>query len=81
MKKRCLALMLLIPLLAACPADMTEDGPKQTGTKVFFISAGEQERQLVTESIMIEEPYSVAGLQALVESMYQPRQPVNFINK
>ncbi len=75
MKKRCLALMLLIPLLAACPADMTEDGPQQTGTKVFFISAGEQERQLVTESILIEEPYSVAGLQALVESMYQPRQP------
>ena len=75
MKKRCLALMLLIPLLAACPADMTEDGPQQTGTKVFFISAGEQERQLVTESILIEEPCSVAGLQALVESMYQPRQP------
>lgn len=75
MKKRCLALALVIPLLAACPtdspaADTTESG----GITVYFLSATEQGRQLVTETRDVENPCSVAGIQALIDSMYKPQQ-------
>ena len=75
MKKRCLALALVIPLLAACPTDSpAADTAGSSGTAVYFLSAAEQGRQLVTETRDVENPCSVAGIQTLIESMYKPQQ-------